>query len=174
MFAHDGEQFVLRLVAQLALPETGGPLWQHRRVTGQIRVTLHDVRVAVAGRDDVINQARGVGDPARLRAAKLHATHAGIVPEQTIAATGDEKRNRNLRVAVRKFEHAAFLVEQPVPPLAEAVNTLAVKRREARLAAEQIAATDRFERARRRIIRPRKNFLAQWLVGAGFEETDAA
>jgi len=32
VFACDGEQFILRLVAELALPETGGPLRQHRRV----------------------------------------------------------------------------------------------------------------------------------------------
>ena len=103
-------------------------------MAGQIRVTLHDARVAVAGRDDVINQARGIGDPARLRAAKFDAAHAGIVPEQTVAAAGHEKRNRNLRVAMREFEDAAFLIQQTMPPLAEAVNALVVKRREARLA----------------------------------------
>ena len=172
VFARDGEQFVLRPVAELALPETRRPLRQHRRMTGQIRVTLHDAGVAITGHHHVINQPRGVGHPARLRAAQLDAAHAGIVPEQTVAAAGNEKRNGNLRIAMRQLEHAAFLIQQSVPPLAEAVNALAVKRREAGLGMKQIAA-NRFERARRRIIRPRKNFLDERLVAAGLEKADA-
>src|ERR1019366_6806294 len=102
VFARDSEQFVLRLVAELALPETRRPLRQHWGAPGQIRVTLHDARIAVAGRDDVINQARGVGDPTCLRASQFNAAHAGIVPEQTVATTGDKKRNRDLRIAMRE------------------------------------------------------------------------
>ena len=142
VFARDGQQFVLRLVAKFALPETGGPFRQHRRVAGQIGVTLHDARVAVAGRYDVINQPRSIGDPARLRAAQFHAAHAGIVPEQTVAAAGHEKRNRNLRIAMREFEDAALLVQQSVPPLAEAVDALVVERRETRFATERSPPTD--------------------------------
>ena len=80
MFARDGEQFVLRLVAELALSETRRPLRRHRRVASQVRVAFHASRVAVASHDDVISQPRGVGDPARLRAAKPQMAHAGIVP----------------------------------------------------------------------------------------------
>src|SRR5205807_9405409 len=98
------------------------------------------------------------------------------VPEQTVAATGDEKGNGNLRVAMREFQHAAFLVEQPVPPLAETINAFVIKRREARFAAEKIAA-DRLECARGRIVCARKNLFAQRLLvvaAAGLKKAHAS
>ena len=42
---------------------------------------------------------------------------------------------------MRQFEHAAFLVQQSVPTLAESVNAFVVKRREAGFGMKEIAAT---------------------------------
>ena len=108
-----------------------------------------------------------------LARADVHLGGGGIVPQQAVTAARNQQRDGNLRIAVRQFEHATLLIEQPVPPLAQAVDALAVKRGKAGFGVIEVA-TDGLERARRRIIRPRENFLDERLVIAGFEKPHPA
>ena len=89
VLAGHGQQLVLRPVAQLALPKTGGPGRQHWDVSREVGVTLHDAGAAFAGQDHVVDEPRGLGDPPGLRTPQLDAADGGIVPEQSVAAAGN-------------------------------------------------------------------------------------
>src|SRR5262249_28030898 len=115
---------------------------------------------------------RAFSHPTRLRATQLHPADARIMPEKTITAAGKQKGNGDLRIAMREFEHAAFLVKQAMTPLTQAVNALVVESWEVGLARKQIA-THSLERSRRRSIRARGNFFDQRLFAPCFKKTDA-
>ena len=71
-----------------------------------------------------------------------------------------------------QLEHAAFLIQQPVAPLAEAVDALVVKGGETRLGMIKVAA-DGLEGARWRLIRPGGDLLDERQVSAVLKEPHA-
>ena len=133
VLARDAEQLILGLVAQLALPEAGRPLRQHRRAAGRLAVLAQDARGSGCGRDPVVPLPAGFGDPPGDGPAQLDTADAGVVPQQAVAPAGDQERDRHLGVALRQLDDGALLVEPAVLVLAQAVEALVVMRLEQHL-----------------------------------------
>ncbi len=124
VLARDLQQLLLGAVAQLALPETGGPLGKFGRVAGRVRVAAQHVG-GLTGGDPVVDLAGAVGDPAGAGLGQLHPADRRRVPQQAVAAVGDQQRDGDLGVALHQVDHGALLVQQAVGVLAEAVEPLA-------------------------------------------------
>ncbi len=129
VLAGDGEQLVLRPIAELRLPEAGRPGRERRRIAGRLGVLRGDIGRR-ADRQPVVDLPCAVGHPARPGPAELDAADSGVVPEKAVAATRDEKGNRDLGVALFEVDNDALLVETPVLVLAEAEEPLARVRAE--------------------------------------------
>jgi hypothetical protein len=134
VLAGDAEELLLGAVAQLALPEAGGPLRQHGGVPGGRRVAPHGLR-GPPGRDPVVDLPGAVGHPARAVPGQLHPPDRGVVPQKRVAPVGGQHRDGDLGVALHQVEDGALLVQQAVLVLAEPVQPLALVRREALLQA---------------------------------------
>lgn len=121
VLAGDLEQFLLGAVAQLALPETGSPLGKLRRVPRHVRIAPQHVGRLARG-EPVVDLAGAVGHPARPGLRELHPPDRGRVPQQAVAAVGDQQRDGDLGVALDEVDDRALLVEHAVGVLAEAVE----------------------------------------------------
>jgi hypothetical protein len=144
----DGEEFVLSAVAQLALPEAGGPLGKHRRAAGGGAVSALGVGRVARG-DPVVDLPGRVRHPARAVSRELDAADGRAVPQEGVAAAGGEDRDGHLGVALHQVEDGVLLGEQPVLVLPEAEQLLALVRGEALLQAV-VAVADRGVEARAR------------------------
>src|SRR5258708_4572185 len=99
VLASDGEQLVLRPIAELRLPEAGGRGGEGRRRPCPPGILGWDLGGGAEGQP-VVDLPRAVGHPARPAPAELDAPDGRVVPEQAVAATRDEKGNRDLGVAL--------------------------------------------------------------------------
>ncbi len=120
------EQLVLGLVAELALPEPGGPVGHQRGPAGHLAVLPHDLGRLGPGGDPVVPLAGGLGHPAGGGGAQLDPADPGVVPQQAVAAAGHQDRDRHLGVALDQLDDRALLVQPAVLVLAQAVEALVV------------------------------------------------
>ncbi len=91
---------------------------------GRIGVLGGDLRRRADGQP-VVDLPCAVGYPPRPAAAELDAADAGVVPKEAVAATRDEKGDRNGSVALLEVDHDALLIETAVLLLAETEEPLA-------------------------------------------------
>ncbi len=147
------EKLLLRLVAQLALPEPGRPVGERRGVPGGVGVVLHDLGVGVPGGDEVVDLPAAVGHPARPVVAELDPAQRRVVPQESVALAGDDEGHHGLDVPLVEVDHAALQVEAAGRVLAHAVEALAVARGQVQLGVEQPVAR-RPESARAGIVGP--------------------
>jgi hypothetical protein len=173
VLAGDGEEFLLGAVAELRLPEPGGPLRQQRRMAGRVGVGGQDVGRRVTRRDPVVDLAGGVGDPARGVATQLHPACRRVVPQQPVAARGVQERDAGHRVPLHQVDHQAFLVQPAVLMLAQAVDPLTVVPLELLLQTVG-AVAERGVHPRARVAGVRPLLGEQFTAGGGVEETDPA
>ena len=106
-----GDKLLLRAVPVLALPEAGRPLGQHWRVPGDAGVVAHDVGVAVASGDVVVELAAAARHPAGHVGAELDPPQRRVVPQQAVAFAGHHERHHVLAVTLVQVDDAALQVE---------------------------------------------------------------
>ena len=92
-FARDRQQFLLRPVAQLALPVAHAVFGHHRGAPGCGGVVRFDVRRGVARRDEIIQLFGGFCRPLRDIRAERRRADCRIVPQEAVAAAGHEERH---------------------------------------------------------------------------------
>ena len=148
ILARDGEQLLLRLIAQLTLPETRRPGRHQRSLAHRVRVGFLDLRRGIARRDPVVHLFRGVHRPLRQILRKHHLSDGGIVPQKAVAAAGEHKGNACLGVALRELHNAALEIEVLLLVLAHAEKLLVLRGLKAHLQAVLVCAEDRAEGAR--------------------------
>ena len=129
--ARDAHQLVLRAVAALALPEAERPLGHRGGVAGGVRVGAQDRGGRRAGDDPPVDAVGGRGAPGHEVAAEDGGALRGVVPEQAVAARGDDERDGGLRVALHELQLAALEVEVRLLVLAHAPEALVRVRLEA-------------------------------------------
>ncbi len=117
------EQLRLGAVAQLALPEPGGPPGQYGGVAGRVGVVAQDVG-GLPGGHPVVQLPCAVGDPARSGLGELDPADRRRVPQQAVAPVGQQDGNGHLAVALHQVDHRALLVEHAVGVLTETVDPL--------------------------------------------------
>ena len=132
-----GEELLLRLVPQLALPEARGPVGELRGVPGGVGVVGQDVGVGVAGGDVVVHLAAAIGDPAGAVDAELGPAERGVVPQEPVAFTGDDEGHDGLHVPLVEVDHLTLEVEVVGGVLAHAVEAFAVFGGEVQLGLEE-------------------------------------
>ena len=79
------QQFLLRLVTQLALPEAQSVLGHHGDCSRHPGVGFLDHGRRVTRTDPVIQFFRGIGLPGRQVLCEIHSADRGIVPEETVS-----------------------------------------------------------------------------------------
>ena len=129
-FPRHAEKLFLRLVAQLALPESGGPVGKLRRVTGYVGIVLHDLGIGIARGDVVVQLPAAVGDPAGPVVAQLDPAQRRIVPEKSVSFAGDEKGHDMFDMSLVEVDHAAFQIEPARGVQPHAVEAFAIARGE--------------------------------------------
>ena len=80
-------------------------------MTGDAGVVAHDVGVAVAGREVVVELAAAARHPAGHVVAELDPPQRRVVPQQAVAFAGHHERHHVLAVALVQVDHAALQVE---------------------------------------------------------------
>ena len=140
VLARDLEELVLVPVAQLGLPEAGGPFRQHRRKARGAYEVAHDVGRRRPRRDPVVNLPRCVGDPPRAVGAQLDPANARHVPEEPVTPAGESERHRDLGVALEEVHDGTLLVQQAVLVLSQPVEALYRVGVERQLTAEEVPA----------------------------------
>src|SRR5205823_6637803 len=108
------QEFLLRPIAQLTLPEARCPFRKYRGMAGCIGVMFHNFGGGSASGDPVIELRRRFGHPARLVVAQFNPTDRRVEPEEAIASTGEQKGNRHLSIPLDQVDGAALLVESSV------------------------------------------------------------
>jgi len=114
----DAEQFVLRLVTLLGLPQAPSPARHHRRAASQFAVTAHHVVEFRSVDEVIINPAsRFRTNDQRMRSggnADVDIGHRSVIPQD--AKTGGRYQHRYGHVAIGLLQvHAvAVVVEQAV------------------------------------------------------------
>src|ERR1700722_20172027 len=125
VLARHAENFVLRFVAILALPETVGPLAEHRRLPGKLAIAsnhlveFRTVKEVVV--DDVSNfrtDVQIIGKSVVESAARV------IVPEDSVAVAGHQKWNGNASVVLRNVDRVATIVPDARLMLAKSIQSL--------------------------------------------------
>ena len=143
VLAGDLEQLVLVPVAQLGLPETGGPLRQHGGQPRCPRIAADDVGRRRARRHPVVDLPGCVCGPPRAVGAQLDAADPRHVPQEPIASAGKSERHRDLGIALDEVDDGPLLVQQAVLVLAEPVQALRRVGVERDFTAEEVASAPR-------------------------------
>ena len=126
VFTRHCQEFILSAVAQLALPVSQTEFRHSRRSSGCRGVVLGYLRRSVSGGYEVIKVTRRSCIPFRLVSAERRRSNRRIVPEETVAAAGNVKRNACLGIPVAKLQHGALLVQMAVLILTHAEYLLVV------------------------------------------------
>ena len=116
------QQFLLRAVAQLALPVAKAVFRHHGRAARRQRILGFDLGGRISGGDEVVQLHGAFGVPFRHVGGESHGADGGIVPQKAIAPAGHEKRHAGLTVAVRQFQRRALFVQLAVLILTHAEN----------------------------------------------------
>ena len=90
------QKLLLRLVAQLALPEAHRPVRHHRDGAGHGRVRFLDLRRGVARGDPVVDDLCGNRAPRRHVRAEGDRADARVVPQEAVAERGEHERDARL------------------------------------------------------------------------------
>ncbi len=93
-------------------------------MAGQIRIHPHYLRRRISAQHQIIHLLRAVRGPFRMILRQFTAAHRWIVPEETIALRGIDKRNRGLRVAVLQLARRPLHIKAAVPLAAQPVEML--------------------------------------------------
>ena len=121
------QDLLLVAVAQFALPVTETEFRHHGAAPGSERVVLFDLHRSIAGSDIVIQFFGAFCIPFGFVGRKGSGADGRIVPEEAIAAAGDEEGNGSLGVAVSQLEACSFLVQMSVLVLAHAEDLFVFK-----------------------------------------------
>ena len=118
------KQLLLRLIAQLALPEAKSVLRHHRHLSGRICIGLLDLCRGISRCDPVVHLLRGFGNPLGHIFAKGHAADRRIVPQKSITVAGKCKRDTCLRIAMCQLQCTALDIQIRLLILAHSVELL--------------------------------------------------
>ena len=102
------QKFLLCTVAKFALPESQAILRHHRRFSCQAHIIFFNFRRRVSGDHKIINLFRRFRFPFRTVHCKGYTSNRRIIPQKSIAKTGNIKRYADLRISLRKFQHTPF------------------------------------------------------------------
>src|SRR5262252_251764 len=126
IFRGHTENFILRLVAILALPETVRPLAEHRDLSGQLAIAGDDLvdfgtveKVVVDDVGDLRTDIEVIGK------AIIETASCGAVPEDPIAAARDQKRHSNVGIVLRNINRLAAVIPNASLVLSETVQSFA-------------------------------------------------
>ncbi len=130
VFVRDAEQFVLRLVAVLALPEAVGPLAEHGGRASELAIAGDDAVEAGAVEEVVVDGVGDFGaDVEGVLETVVEAAARGVVPEQAVAHAGEHERHGDAGVVLREVDglaaiipHAGLVLSQSVDGFAGAVT----------------------------------------------------
>ena len=130
VFPRDPQNFFLRLVAVLALPEAIGPFAEHGRLPGQLAVGGDDLVKIGAVEKVVVDVVGHFGtDVQVIRKAVIEPAARVVVPENAIALARNQQRDRDIGIVLRNVDRLAAIVPdarlvlaEPVEGLARAVN----------------------------------------------------
>ena len=111
IFARDGKQFFLRLIAQLALPEAESVFGHHRGLAHDFHVRSQDVGRGVARRDPIVDLFGGAGCEFGVVGAERRPAHRRVVPEEPVAVRREQKGDARLCVLLFEFERGALQIE---------------------------------------------------------------
>ena len=104
----DGEQLLLGLVAQLALPKAHGEVGHHRHGARHGGVLLLHLGGGVPGGDPVVQNVRGHGLEGGDVLAEDGPAHGGVVPQKAVAPGGQEEGYAGLGVALGQLQVGAL------------------------------------------------------------------
>ena len=125
VFPGDVEQLGLRVVAVLALPVTVGPLSEHGRFPGEFAIGRDNVVEIGAVEKVIVDSVRDVGcEVERVQEAVVEKAARGVVPKNAIASSGNEERDRYVRVGLREVDGLAVIIPHAGLMLAKAVEGL--------------------------------------------------
>ena len=96
VFSCHAKHFLLRPVAQLALPESEKRLVDHGCSASHFSVVLQDFCGIVIDGNPVVELFCGLGFPLRIVSAKHDIADARMIPQKAIAETGHRKWDRSL------------------------------------------------------------------------------
>src|SRR5579863_6739391 len=130
IFAGDAENFFLRFIAVLALPETIRPLAEERSLSGKFAIAGNNFiqfrtveEVVVDGVGDFGADIEIVGEAIVEAAARI------VVPENTVAITRYQKGYGDVGVVLRDIDrlaavvpHSRLVLTEPVESFARAVD----------------------------------------------------
>ena len=156
-FPRRGKELLLGPIAQFALPEAGCPLREQRSAAGHPGVVAHDVGVAVAGGDVVVELAAAARYPAGHVVAEFDPPQRRVVPQQAVAFARYHERHDVLAVALVQVDDAPFQVDPAGGVEPHAVQPLPGPRREVMLGVVQpgfARRAARLEDAAARIVAP--------------------
>ena len=126
VLAGDGHQLILGAVAQLALPVAHAVLGHHGSAAGGGGVVVLNLRRSVAAGDVVVQLLGGAGRPLGAVGGEGGGADGRVVPQEAIAAAGDEEGHAGLGIAVAELQGGALLVQVLVLILAHAEDHLVV------------------------------------------------
>ena len=107
---------------------------------GDVGVASQNVSVVIPTDHVIVKLLGTLGDPARRVDSQLDAADGGIVPQESIAAIGDQKRDGNLGIALFEFNDAALLIQAAMLVLAKPVESFAFLRLEPGFDVKQASA----------------------------------
>ena len=122
----DFQEYVLRLIAALALPEAGSPLGHHWAVACKIGIGCHDILGGVSYEYDKVRLISAVRYPHGVVKGGFASTGSGVVPKEAVAERGVVNGDYRLRVVVNKLSGRSLTVKGVLLLLTESVNVLAV------------------------------------------------
>ena len=125
VFRRDAEQFVLRRIVFLRLPQAPRPARHHGRRAGQAAVALDHVVEFRAVHEVVIDAAarlRADQDRGARRQAGFHFRDGRVVPQDAEALGRHEHRHGHVAVRLLQARDGAAVIEQAVLVLAQAVQ----------------------------------------------------
>ena len=111
VFPCNGEQLLLGLIAQLALPEAQAVLRHHWNRAGDRPIGFQNLRRCIASHNPIVQRLGGIGLQTHDVFAEHRPAHAGIVPQQTVAQRRHHKGYRRLGIAVGQLQVRAFEIE---------------------------------------------------------------
>ena len=143
-------------------------------MTSRVGVMFHDCGRGSTRGNPVIELRCSLGHPACLVATQFYTTDGRIMPEEAIAATGEQEGDRHFSIALNQLDSAALLIQQAVLMLAKPIEALSGVGEEACFKMEQIAGSG-FEGARRDTSGMNQSLLSQqFCPGICIGKTDEA
>ena len=130
ILASNAEDFILRLVTILALPEAVSPLAEHGSLPGEVAIAGDDL-VEVRTVEEVV-----VDDVGDFRAdvkivgeAIVEAAARSVVPENAVALARQHQRHGDIAVVLRNVDRLTAIVPHAGLVLAQAIERLRASRR---------------------------------------------